>query len=625
MNHGTIYAESMGSSWNSFFRINENGTLTNAATGTIEVNLGTGGGRRFEGTGAWTVHNFGDITVTDIDFPMLGGTFRHGGGMITGGFRIENADIAVEATATTPTTVELNRTCTLLENESTAVDLWVRGRSGIGDSILVVGDVTNRGSIRCESTGSSWDSRLFVAEDATFTNGAAGTIDINTGTGGPRWINGTGDWTVRNLGTIDIEPSEFSIINGTYEHAGGSISGEMILDDCSIAIESSATTAATLIAVQSCRLLEHESTDVTLWVRGQSSYGDAVLNVTGVTNRGHIVLESINSTWDCNLSVEENETFVNGAAGIIDINFGIGGPRIIAGSGLWSVQNHGAINVESGILSTTTGVGLVFEQLGGAITCDGELRITSADFVHSGGAIIGELHLAGCALFIESTATIPATIIANQSCTLAQHDSPDITVWVQGRSGLGNALLFVPTLTVHGGILTESIDTSWVSRVVVDEDATVTLATTATYECNTGLGGDRFLSGSGNWGLTNHGIIDIEPGSGFAMFNGALSHVEGDILGEFIADDCTLTIASSAIEPCTIHAEQNCRLLQHDAPNVNLWVRGRSIAGNAQLLCQFSLDQPVAGTQIAPVNRLQNQRIGVPLLGTAAQRNSGSL
>src|SRR5262249_21340973 len=82
--------------------------------------------------------------------------------------------------------------------------------AGAGATLTSAAGFTNAGTITLQSTDRSWAASLTVAS-GTLTN--AGTINVNAGTGGGRFLS----FDLANSGTVNVNASaSFTKSNGTY-------------------------------------------------------------------------------------------------------------------------------------------------------------------------------------------------------------------------------------------------------------------------------------------------------------------------------------------------------------------------------------------------------------------------
>src|SRR5262249_58673584 len=122
---------------------------------------------------------------------------------------------------------------------------------------------------------------------------------VNRGTAGSRSF--TGNFT--NQGTVTVGSLATLSFTGTYESAGGTVSGSHLFQNTDIKVTAPSTAPTTLVLVGANRLLTDNPPNVTLWVQGSDAGGHATLTLTADTiNHGTIRLESVNPAWNSNLN-----------------------------------------------------------------------------------------------------------------------------------------------------------------------------------------------------------------------------------------------------------------------------------------------------------------------------------
>ena len=370
-------------------------TFTNAANGTIQINNGAGGPRTITGK----LVNQGQISVDPSSLLTIQGTYYAAGGAITGPGYLVNCTLYVTASPATPTTIPLDGAGDVLEtNNLPNTTLWVQGNGYINQNatLTVAAGLTNDGTILLESQNSNFTSPTRSPSASTFTNAAAGTIQVNNGAGGARTITGT----LVNQGQINVDTASYLSITGAYYAAGGSISGPGYLFNCTLDVTASPSSPTTiLIGGGGDVLATNNLPNTTIWVQGFGPLGNASLTILdGLSNAGTILLQATTSAFtSCALSL--GGTFTNAANGTIQINNGAGGPRTITGK----LVNQGTINfdtnttlgstgtnhINSGLISiagsTVSVIGSSFtNQVGGLVSGDGTFNTTGLSLTNNG-------------------------------------------------------------------------------------------------------------------------------------------------------------------------------------------------------------------------------------------------
>jgi hypothetical protein len=551
-NAGTVRLESIDNTWQSALSVS-GGTLINTAGGLIQVNAGSGGNRVLTGNltnlgtltvGAGTVlkadgstfTQAGGTTAADGLFYVDSGAFNFTGGAITGSVGVYRATLSVAATVTTPSTVIAAGPSTLTANLSPAVTVWVQGSNRFGHAILTTAaGATNAGTILLQSADDTWRSNLTVSS-GLLTNAAGGTIQVNAGSGGERVLTGN----VTNLGTVAVSAGAaaksdgstfnqaggtitadglFYVDSGLFNFTGGVTSGSVAVYRGTLSVAATVTTPSTVIAEGPSTLTDNLSPAVTVWVRGDNRFGHAILTVPGgATNAGTLLLQSADDTWQSTLTIPSG-TLTNAASGVIQVNAGSGGDRVLTGN----VTNLGTVAVGAG--TALDAQSPTFNQAAGQVTADGLFVLDRCTFNLTGGSLAGNVTAYASTLNVSASVTAPSTVIATGPNTLVGNLSPVVTVWVQGNNRVGHATLTTAGATANAGtILLQSVDDTWQSNLNVSS-GTLTNVAGGVIQVNAGSGGGRFLSGN----LTNAGTTSVGAGTTFTV-NGSLSNFSGGTL-----------------------------------------------------------------------------------------------
>ncbi|MFN0052372.1 MAG: hypothetical protein ACKV0T_09275, partial [Planctomycetales bacterium] len=369
-NYGTLRMEttSNDSGDRGSYLVINSGTLTNAATGTIDVRVGQGDGRSITGN----VTNLGTIqtqagTTLEIkgtnelftqaggainssgEFLLNGGTFSFTGGSLTGTVRALSSSISVSDTVTEPSTLRVvGASSKLVSDLPSSVELWVEGTNAYGRAVLTVdADVVSHGRIRLETTSNDSSDRgsyLTIASGKSLTNASDGTIESKPGQGDGRVVSGY----LINQGTISV-PSPLLEFVGTLDAAGGTYASEFFVRDSVIRVLAGSTTPLHLVGASN-QLLTDNVAGSTLWVDGTSRYGLSKLTISdNLTNYGTIRLETTsNDSRDCGsyLTIASGKSLTNAGDGIVESRLGQGDGRLISGR----LINEGAISVPTGLL-----------------------------------------------------------------------------------------------------------------------------------------------------------------------------------------------------------------------------------------------------------------------------------
>ncbi|MCK4343282.1 MAG: hypothetical protein KAY37_16330 [Phycisphaerae bacterium] len=240
-NAGTITLETAYNGYNSHLTVTT-GTLTNAVSGVIDINLGDGGPRTIsaditnngtinvntpttfsKSNGVCTNNNAfniaadGSLTInynTHQTFSQEAGTlaiagafhmkgtniFNFNGGTITGNPILDDAALNIGPGSTGAGFFTMRGNSTLSGDIAEAQTVWVQG-SNIGSHtyLTAAASFTNAGTIMLESIDSAYYSNLTVTT-GTLTNAGTGVINVNTGSAGARVISAD----LTNNGTVNM-------------------------------------------------------------------------------------------------------------------------------------------------------------------------------------------------------------------------------------------------------------------------------------------------------------------------------------------------------------------------------------------------------------------------------------
>jgi hypothetical protein len=217
-----------------------------------------------------------------------------------------------------------------------------------------------------------------------------------------------------NSGSL-MAPGNVSITNGsTFTLNSGAITYATTLQNSTLNLGPPISGTATFICQGNCTLNGNVPAGVTVWVQGSNAGGHALLTIpASLANAGTLRMESINNTWNSNISVSGGATLTN--AGVIQSNLDAGGARSLTGT----LDNQGQINVGTG---GTFGFGF-----GG----------TGSTYVEDGGSIGGPGDGAIYSSQVRVLAAPPSsapTLVLRGSNTLLADNLAGTTLWVQGSN-----------------------------------------------------------------------------------------------------------------------------------------------------------------------------------------------
>jgi hypothetical protein len=259
-NAGSITASSVSGTRDVDIQIAGNGTLANAAGGTLAFHAGTGGTRRFRGSlvndGTVTVDtstsydapgvtytNNGTTTIADgatltaagntftnasggsIDrdgsgqLALAGSTYDANGGSYGGSgaapILIDNGALNIDDPAAFA--ADLRGTVNLTGNVSAAQTLTLNATSGENMTLDVPDGTSNAGAIVSTSLSGTNDVDVQVAGNGTLTNAGGGILTFAPGTGGARYLRGS----LANDGTVAVNTSTaYDAAGATYANNG---------------------------------------------------------------------------------------------------------------------------------------------------------------------------------------------------------------------------------------------------------------------------------------------------------------------------------------------------------------------------------------------------------------------
>jgi uncharacterized repeat protein (TIGR03803 family) len=623
INHGIILLEAIGLNWNVTLATGS-ATLTNAADGTIQVSHNTGGARTISGTivnqGAititggtspiiiGTVTNQAQISVDSASFLRLEGTYNAAGGAISGPGYLSSCTLNVTAAPSAPTTILIGGiNVTLATNNPANMILAVQGSFALGNATLTVAPgLINHGTIALHAVDSNFNATLSI--NGTFTNASDGTLQMIRATGGGRTISGTlvnqGTITATggtsaiitgtqtNQGQINVDSSSFLQLQGTYNFAGGTISGPGYLSNSTLNVTTTPAVPTTiLIGGTNVTLATNNPANMTLAVQGSFALGNTTLTVAaGLTNHGIIALQAIDSNFNAILSI--SGTFTNASDGTLQMIRATGGGRTISAT----LVNQGTITVTGGTSAIITGT----QSNQGQISVDsGSLLQLQGTYNEMGGTISGPGYLTNCTLNVISLPFTPSTIlIGGTNVALATNNPANLTLAVQGSNAFGHATLAVAAgLTNHGTIALQAVDSNFNATLSIT--GTFTNAPDGTLQIIRSTGGGRTISGT----LVNQGAITVTGGT-FAIITGATTNqasinvdgasllqlqgnyneMGGTISGPGYLTNCTLNVISLPATPTTILiGGTNVALATNNPANLTLAVQGSNAFSHATL------------------------------------------
>lgn len=380
---------------------------------------------------------------------VFGGAAEFRNGRVSGDVALFNASTLVAETMTSPTTLRVLGTSSVLTgNLSSNATLVLDTDVGNPTTLATAPGSANQGRILLSSSRSDRASRLEVGSG--FTNRPSATIETAAGQGGGRSINGL--LINQGLLTATAFPLNFT---GTYQSDGGVVTGEVSFIDARIVPTRRTPEPVELRLFGGNSVLGADNLE-NLVLRVISDIGaNAVLRFeTNLINHGVIRLESLRPDRTTALRGADG-LLVNGEAGLIVSVGENGGGRAIVGA----LRNRGRLlleylldlsvlkdrhvnsgHIELGEMTLGAQGDAFLNAAGGSIVGSGTIRMNGGPFVNAG-------------LLSPGASPGVQTVIGNFS----QEDTGEVRVEIASSQGLGtghDALVVTNgTATLGGGTL----------------------------------------------------------------------------------------------------------------------------------------------------------------------------
>jgi hypothetical protein len=565
-------------------------------------------GARFVNDGAFTIAGGQTVTVSgpSLVFDQNGGTLGGEGGLRLQNARFNynggsvslaapymiNSTLAIGPDGKNPAAfMQTGSGSVLLGDVWPGETVWVRGDSTGGHTTATAPTgFRNYGTLQLESRDGGFTT-AFALGEGTLTNMSGGVISVNPGSGGARVITGnllnqgtfqanygltlqTEGGVYANEGAFTIAAGQTLTISGrsqtfsqnagvltsdglmrlidiTFNFNGGAISGMPYLIDSDLVIAPEAGAAASFLMTGSGSVLRGDiRPGQTVWLRGDATGGHTtVTSPTGFRNYGTLQLESRDGGWTSSFALGGG-TLTNMSGGVISVNPGAGGPRVITGNLLnqgtfqanygltlqtdgGAYVNEGAFTIAAGQTLTVTARNQTFSQNAGVLTSDGLMRLNDITFNFNGGAISGTPYLINSDLVIGPEAGAAASFLMTGPGSVLRGDiRAGQTVWVSGDGTGGHTTATAPTgFRNYGTLQLGSRDGGWTSSFALSE-GTLTNMAGGVISVNPGSGGPRVIKGN----LLNQGTFQADYGMTLSTANGvynneaAFTIAEGRIL-----------------------------------------------------------------------------------------------
>ena len=410
-----------------------------ALTNQGALNLATGTQLLVTNESSVTNGTGGSIAATGSGNVQLepGTSFTEGAGTTSGSKPVIVRDAALHYTGTGASSIATHGTgSTISGNVASGQSISIESINAENSYLTAAASFTSAGTITLTSTEASANQAALIVSAGTLSN--SGSINVEAGVGGPRYIEGN----LTNTGTIAINATTKynassavltnegalklttatqllvtnagSVINGT----GGSIvagEGAAVVDESGTSFtEGAGTTSGTkpvivrdgslkytgsgasVIAVHGTgsTLSGNLAAGQSLSIESTNSENAQETAATGFTNAGTIVLTSTETNANFAALTMTTGTLTN--SGSIKVETGVGGARYLEGSltntGTLAVSqttkydtakatlsNQGAINIATGVALAVTGASTVSNESGGMIAATGTGALTQTE------------------------------------------------------------------------------------------------------------------------------------------------------------------------------------------------------------------------------------------------------
>ncbi|MBY0456974.1 MAG: hypothetical protein K2V38_06535, partial [Gemmataceae bacterium] len=291
----------------------------------------------------------------------------------------------------------------------------------------------------------------------------------------------------------------------------------------------------------------------TLHVAGATSTGAARLTVTGdVSNAGTVRLETTSfDGFDRGSYLSVGGLFTNDAGARVEANVGQGGNRSLTGS----LLNRGTVAATGTQSFTIGGAGKTVTLESGSFDAgaSGQLFIDQSRFAFTGGSTTGVVRALNSTLAVGAGVTTASTVRAiGASGVLENNASPAVTVWVEGTTTWGRAVLTTAANATNAGTIrletTSSDGFDRGSYLSANAGGFVNLAG-GTVVTNVGTGDARSVSGN----LINRGRITTNASTSLRI-NGSFT-ADGGVIdgsGPTYLVSTTLSVTAPASSPTTL-------------------------------------------------------------------------
>ncbi|MFN0135657.1 MAG: hypothetical protein ACKVS9_06005 [Phycisphaerae bacterium] len=492
--------------------LNENdSTLTNAATGLIELKDGAGQSRYVHGK----LVNRGRV-VADSSFDtqpnrleVANGTYVADGGTLEGAIYLRNKTISTAASPAQPSIIRVAADTNVLTSDVFAgYSVEVYGTLHWGHGVLqVASSVTNRGRMRLGSENSSFYSQIIVASGAALTNAAGASLEMIAGVRVNRYFNGS----LVNAGTIAVDPTvlvvssgdllqqsgSFSALgkwqqdSGSMTISGGVTGGNVYASGVTLVVGAGVTSASSMFVEGVNTFVGNASPQMTITCEGNGSTGHAVLRASAdATNRGDIRLDSTNDSFYSQVLVDPGMTLTNESTGEIRFVSTAGQSRYLTGT----VLNRGAIVADD-----------AFD------VAPQRVVFTTGEYIADGGTISGAVYCRDHDVrLIGSPAFASVIRLAGPGNRLLTDAIPGYELELEATAQWGNSVVNVPaSISNFSEIRLSSSSPNFYSQIILGANQLLTNAPNGLIRTVGGNRQDRYISGS----FHNDGVVHVDSGT----------------------------------------------------------------------------------------------------------------
>lgn len=562
-NRGEIRLESQRADRSSHLWVRPGGVLDN--TGKLTAVALNGGQRFFTGTlvnrGSVHAEKGIDLEVNAVDAQLVqlagvlraegsirvnGGRVRFEGGVLLGDIRLFGPDLSVTEGMVTPSEVAvLGLGIRFRGNASPTFTVHVTTDLGNFSTLTAVNGAVNLGRIILDAGREDRESRIELGDN--FRNAPSGVIEVVTGPGGARSLNGT----LMNQGRV-LCSHPGAGFTGIYQTDGGIVEGNVVFLNATVIPLRNPAQATELRLIGAQSVLKGDNPE-NLTLRIVSDLGNfSVLSFeTNLVNHGTITLESLRADRSARLHVPSGSRLVN--RGTIRAMGPEEGLRVIRGG----IVNQGILEVTPGIDLNLENSESTISQQAGRIRILGTLNVLGGNLHLFGGEVLGIPRCFDVEHFAGASMTTPAFLdLFGLSSRLIANESPVVTYHLSSNLGNFTTLTWLSGAVNRGRLLQGAGRSDRGTRMVFTQFNTNLF--NGTIEVVEDEGGTRELNGY----LVNQGrlVCTNHP----AVFRGTYHSSGGIIEGALRFENVTLVQEREAPRALDFHLFGPGSVLQGD-------------------------------------------------------------